>query len=71
MAKTPTMGGEDMSLYLRKVPGSFVFLGAKNPKKGAVHPHHHPKFAIDEDVLEHGVEILYRAAELYYGENGS
>jgi len=62
----PTMGGEDMGLYLRKVPGCFAFLGTKNAKKGAIWPHHHPKFAIDEDVLPYGVEILYRAAELYY-----
>lgn len=65
----PTMGGEDMGLYLRKVPGCFVFLGAKNPKKGADQPHHHPKFKIDEDVLEYGVEILYRVAEIYYAED--
>jgi amidohydrolase len=60
------MGGEDMSLYLRKVPGCFAFLGAKNPDVGAVWPHHHPRFTIDESVLPYGVEILYKAAELYY-----
>ncbi|HDS30925.1 MAG TPA: amidohydrolase [Firmicutes bacterium] len=64
----PTMGGEDMSLYLRKVPGCFAFLGAGNPAVGAVWPHHHPKFTLDESVFGYGVEILYRAAELYYSE---
>jgi len=64
----PMMGGEDMSLYLRKVPGCFAFLGTKNPAKGVVHPHHHPKFTIDEDVLPDGVEVLYRTAELYYSK---
>ncbi len=62
----PTMGGEDMSLYLRKVPGCFAFLGVKNPKVGAMYPHHHPKFAMDENALPYGVEILYRTAEHYY-----
>ncbi len=63
----PTMGGEDMSLYLRKVPGCLAFLGGRNPKIGANYPHHHPKFNIDDSVLPSGVEILYRAAERYYG----
>ncbi len=64
----PTMGGEDMSLYLMEVPGCFAFLGAQNPKVGAIWPHHHPKFTFDESILPYGVQILYRAAELYYGK---
>lgn len=62
----PTMGGEDMSLYLQKVPGCFGFLGMKNPEKGVIWPHHHPKFTLDEDILPIGVEIMYRAAKEYY-----
>ena len=62
----PTMGGEDMSLYLEKVPGCFGFLGMRNPAKGVVWPHHHPKFMVDEDVLPIGAEIMYRAAKAYY-----
>lgn len=62
----PTMGGEDMSLYLEKVPGCFAFVGMRNPEKGSVWPHHHPKFVVDEDVLPAGVEIMYRAAKAYY-----
>lgn len=62
----PMMGGEDMSLYLRKVPGVFGFLGMQNPKIGADVPHHHPKFMMDERVLPLGVEIHYRTAERYY-----
>ena len=63
----PTMGGEDMSLYLLKVPGCFGFLGAA-PKDSPAWPHHHPKFVIDEDIMGPGVEILYRVAELYYSK---
>ena len=62
----PTMGGEDYSLYLNKIPGCFAFLGVANPKKGTVYPHHHPKFWMDEDALPDGVEILYRAAQEYF-----
>ncbi|MCG6197949.1 M20/M25/M40 family metallo-hydrolase, partial [Anoxybacillus sp. LAT_38] len=38
----PTMGAEDFAYYLEKVPGSFLFVGAGNPQKGAGYPHHHP-----------------------------
>ncbi|MCX6647681.1 MAG: M20 family metallopeptidase [bacterium] len=64
----PMMGGEDMSLYLQKVPGVFGFLGMQNPKIGANVPHHHPKFMMDERVLPLGVEVLYRTAEKYFDQ---
>lgn len=59
----PVMGGEDFSAYLQVVPGCFFFTGAGNPAKGARYPHHHPKFAIDEDVLPIGVEIFLTALD--------
>src|SRR5947209_3515005 len=41
-----TMGGEDMSVYLAKVPGAFAFVGSAPPAgKGA--PHHSPTFDTD------------------------
>jgi amidohydrolase len=58
----PSMGGEDFSRYAEKAPAVFVYLGAKNPAKGIVYPHHHPQFDIDEDVLPCGVELHVRVA---------
>ena len=57
-----TMGSEDMSYLLDKIPGAYVFLGAGNPDVGASYPHHHPKFEIDEDALAIGAELLVRYA---------
>jgi amidohydrolase len=54
----PTMGGEDFSAYQRVCPGSFFSVGAGNEAKGIVYPHHHPRFAIDEDALENGVKMF-------------
>ena len=56
--KKPTMGGEDFAYYLQKVPGSFLRLGIRNPKKGAVYPWHHPKFTVDEDAIRVGSAVL-------------
>lgn len=50
----PTMGGEDFSFYLQKVPGAFAFLG------GAVAggaSYHNPRFMIDERALELGTAL--------------
>jgi amidohydrolase len=58
----PVLGGEDFSHYLKKIPGAFMLVGAGNEARGIVHPHHHPKFDIDEDALAYGVEILARSA---------
>jgi amidohydrolase len=58
-----SMGAEDMSFFLREVPGCFFFFGAANPEKGAVFPHHNARFRIDEDVLAPAVELMARCAE--------
>jgi amidohydrolase len=57
------MGGEDMAFYLQQVPGCFIFLGAGNSERGIDHPHHNPRFDIDEDVLPLGVELMLRLVE--------
>ncbi|MBD3236879.1 MAG: amidohydrolase, partial [Candidatus Eisenbacteria bacterium] len=62
-----SMGGEDMSFYLREVPGCFFFLGAGNPSKGCSVPNHNPRFDVDEDVLPLGAEILVRLCEQFVG----
>ena len=56
--KRPVMGGEDFAYYLQKVPGSFLRLGIRNPKKDAVYPWHHPKFTVDEDAIKIGSALL-------------
>ncbi len=50
----PTMGGEDFSYYLEKVPGSFFFIGTGDESKGTAWPHHHCRFAVDESQLFKG-----------------
>jgi amidohydrolase len=64
----PLMGSEDFSYYLQKIPGSFVYLGVKNEKKGLVYPHHHPRFDIDEEVLPTGTALHVAVALDYLNE---
>ena len=54
--ETRTMGGEDMSVYLDRVPGCFFFVGSA--PAGPHRPHHSPSFAIDERALAIGVELM-------------
>lgn len=61
----PIMGGEDFAYYLQEVPGCFFFVGAGNEDRGAVYPHHHPRFDIDEDALGVGVEVLLATYQQY------
>lgn len=49
-----TLSGEDFSEYLRVVPGVFVFVGGRNPEKGADHPQHSCYYEVDESVLKSG-----------------
>jgi amidohydrolase len=59
---TPTMGAEDMSLVLERVPGCYFFVGGRNESIGAVYPHHHPKFNVDEECLLVGARAMAAAA---------
>ena len=59
-----TMGGEDMSFFLDRVPGCFAFVGSA-PKSGTASPHHSPTFDIDEESLVIGAELLSTTALRY------
>lgn len=50
---------EDFASYLQKVPGIFISLGDRNPKKKIVEINHSCKFDIDEEILITGTEIFY------------
>lgn len=56
-ADAPMFGSEDFSSYLEKVPGCFMFMGTRNEKIGAVHGLHNSKFKLDEEAMQHGVQI--------------
>jgi amidohydrolase len=53
---TPLFGSEDFSSYQQHVPGCFIFVGCRNPDKGAVWNVHNPHFLLDEDALKVGVK---------------
>jgi amidohydrolase len=59
-----TMGGEDMSLFLTKVPGAFAFVGSAPPGKPGA-PHHSSTFDIDEESLVIGAALLSETAVTY------
>lgn len=57
-----TMGSEDMSLVLEKVPGCYFFVGCADPQIGQGYAHHHPKFDIDERALPKAAGLMASAA---------
>ena len=59
-----TMGGEDMSYFLQRVPGCFAFVGSA-PRNGSAASHHSPTFDIDEESLVIGTELLSRTVLAY------
>ncbi|HIF82535.1 MAG TPA: amidohydrolase [Candidatus Marinimicrobia bacterium] len=53
-----SMGGEDFSYYLQKIPGCFFFVGsAPNDQKLFETPHHCSHFTLDEQALLVGPSI--------------
>ncbi|MGB7518691.1 MAG: amidohydrolase, partial [Spirulinaceae cyanobacterium] len=60
-----TMASEDMSFFLKEVPGCYFFLGSANEKQGLDFPHHHPRFNFDESALSTGVEMFVRCVEKF------
>jgi hippurate hydrolase len=59
----PSMGSEDYSYYLEKVPGCFVRFGARHPDWEPV-PLHSPAFDVDERVLGIGTRFFDHVARL-------
>ena len=53
---TRTLGGEDMSVFLNRVPGCFFFVGCA--RDGGLRPHHSPRFDIDERALAVGTTVM-------------
>lgn len=61
----PSLGAEDFSIYLDKVPGCMFRLGVGHHNK-INYPLHHPKFEVDEDAILTGVVTMAYAAYKYW-----
>jgi amidohydrolase len=60
-----TMGGEDFSAFLARVPGVFIAIGSRNEARGLTFDHHHPRFDVDEEALRIGAEVLLRTTRRF------
>ena len=64
----PSMGSEDFSYYLQKIPGCYVRFGARRQESEYI-PLHSPEFDINEEVLKVGSaffdEVVREAAHDY------
>ena len=61
----PSLGAEDFSIYLDKVPGCMFRLGVGHGGE-TNYPLHHPKFEVDEDAIVTGVVTMAYAAYKYW-----
>ena len=57
----PSMGAEDFSFYLEKMPGCYVRIGTRGTDDEYV-PLHSPLFDVDESVLKIGTKFFDRVA---------
>lgn len=60
----PTMGGDDMSFFLQRIPGCYFLVGGANPS-GQTAGHHNPEFDFDERCLGVGTAVLCASALKY------
>ncbi len=66
--KEPSMGAEDFSEYLMKVPGMFFWLGTRNEEKGYTYGIHNPKYTIDEDIFEKALSSISKVILEFTGK---
>ncbi|MFI9581120.1 amidohydrolase [Streptomyces sp. NPDC052236] len=59
-----SLGGEDFSWYLERVPGAMARLGVRTPGDTARRDLHRGDFDVDEHAIETGVELFTAAALL-------
>ena len=62
LEQRPMAAAEDFAYFLERVPGAFVFVGARNRERGIDAQHHSPRFDLDETALPRGAELLARLA---------
>ncbi len=62
------MGSEDFYYFTQQCSGAMMRFGCASEEDGINHPLHSPDFDIHEDVLEIGVDVLYRAVENFFKE---
>lgn len=60
-----SLGAEDFSAFSNVIPGVYIGVGAGNKALGYDYPHHHPKFAIDEESFLIGVKMFVGVAMNY------
>jgi amidohydrolase len=58
-----TMGSEDMSRFLERVPGCYYNIGSAHPAGADTFPHHSGRFNPDERALTLAVEVGVRVLE--------
>jgi amidohydrolase len=63
-----TMGSEDFSMLMDRVPGVYCFIGCRNPAAGKIYPNHNDKFDVDESVLHRGAAFYAQFAVDYLTE---
>lgn len=67
--KSPVMGAEDMSFFLQRVPGTFFYLSNLGKIDGEFHPHHNPKFDIDEGEMWKGAVLIIQSTIDWLNKN--
>ncbi|MBC8441774.1 MAG: amidohydrolase [Deltaproteobacteria bacterium] len=60
------MGSEDFYYFAQKCPGAIMRFGCASQENGITQPLHSPCFDLHEDVLEIGVDILFKAVENFF-----
>lgn len=64
-----SMGGDDFAFFSREVPGCYFTLVAdKAASDGIVYQEHHPRFDIDDTVLDRGAAVFLKTAFAFLEE---
>lgn len=64
----PKMVAEDFGEYNNHIPGAFATVGARSETRGAIYPHHHARFNVDEESLKVGAELYAQYALEYLNQ---
>ncbi len=64
-----TMGGEDFSYFLEKIPGCFALLGVRSKAADSAYPQHSCHYKVDESALIKGAMLHVMTALSYLEKN--